>query len=249
MRPPRAAARTAVRRALFLLLTAATAAAAVAQDIADDGRIAKLCASGHQEVIALMLRPDNLTRALECASGLDSADVDRGEVVARLLDDFGRGPRWVHEEVLAAALSGWRPSDTADSTRGARAVGRALGALTDGLPHLASPVLRAEALGVLQAAGMPTLAAIVGREAERLDAELRDGTRPDPALARLVIRIAQSAVAATQTPAGTVVPLLADVVARLVEVAPDRASVAAARTAAESLLVALRAPAAATAAD
>jgi len=41
-----------------LFLTAAT--------LADADRIAALCSSGQMEVTALMLRPDNLTRALEC---------------------------------------------------------------------------------------------------------------------------------------------------------------------------------------
>ena len=230
MRPGAAA----TRGALTVLLTATCTAATLAQASASPGRVAQLCSSGHQEVIALMLRPDNLARALECASGLDSPDVDRGDVIARLLDDFGRAPRWAHEEVLSAALSGWQATDVPDSVRD-----RALAALADALPHLSAPTLRGEALRVLAAAGVPSLVAIVSGEAERLESELRRGTRADPALARLVTRVAEVAevavAAARRAPPTSAAPLLADVVARLVEVAPDGASVAAARAAAANL--------------
>ena len=113
---------------------------------------------------------------------------------------------------------------------------------------LAAPALRAEVLRVLQTVGAPALAAVVGREAERLVSQLRGGANSDPSLARLVVRLAESAVAAT-LPVPTAgerasrqpraAPLLADVLARLVEVAPDRASVAAARAAAARLIGAL----------
>ena len=232
-----------------MLLAVASVPAAFAQQLPTTGRVARLCGSGHQEIIALMLRPDNMIRALKCASGLDSPGVDRGEVIARLLDDIGQQPRWAHEEVLKAALVSWQSATGAASDGGG-----AVAALADALPQLSVLGLRDEALRALLAARTPSLAAMPSGEGERLGSQLRNGATADPALGRLVARVAEVAVAAARmtttadnaTPGLSSMeaptPLLADVLARLIEVAPDTDSVSAAQMAATRLVAAFSPP-------
>jgi hypothetical protein len=209
---------------------AVTMVAAAATSAAAD-RIAALCASGHLDVAAVLLRPDDLTRAMECAAGLGGPDIDHAALVLRLVDDFGRGQPAAHEHILATVLQTWQRAMAAGAAPpladpGQQATLRALAAR---LPSFAGPLLRTEVVAMLTQRSATDTATVLSNEAERLAAELLATRAADPAVPRLIKGLADAAAALGS-------PLLADVLARIIELAPDPESVAAARATVAELL-------------